>query len=210
MRKILFSVVCTLGIILVFRHCENRAKEKRTLSESSMLIQEQLRNTSKLVVTEGYFTEVYKYKDARKLFGNFLSAEKKALVVVNAEVQLLYDLSKLEVTIDSVNRVLRIISIPEEELKIFPEFEYYDITADYFNPFDAEDYNQIKENVKVLLTNKIKASGLQDNARNRLLSELSKFYILTHSLGWTLEYKGTAIEDQDKLQQLMFGKPLSK
>lgn len=200
MRKILFGVVVTLLLLLVFRECESQRNQKQILTESSQLIQEQLTNVSKLVVTEGNFTEVYRYKDAKELFGNLISAEKKALVVVNAEVQVTYDLSALQFEVDSLNQVLRITAIPAPELKIFPDFEYYDVKADYLNPFAAEDYNLIKENVKASLRKKIKASKLKKNAQNRLLSELSKFYILTNSLGWTLEYQGEIIKDQKELE----------
>ncbi|WP_340203497.1 DUF4230 domain-containing protein [Ascidiimonas sp. W6] len=202
MRKILFGVVITLLLLLVFRECESQRNQKQILTESSQLIQEQLTNVSKLVVTEGNFTEVYRYKDAKELFGNLISAEKKALVVVNAEVQVTYDLSALQFEVDSLNQVLRITSIPAPELKIFPDFEYYDVQADYLNPFAAEDYNLIKENVKASLRKKIKASKLKKNAQNRLLSELSKFYILTNSLGWTLEYQGAIIKDQSTLEEI--------
>jgi hypothetical protein len=34
------------------------------------------------------------------------------------------------------------------------------------------------------------------NAQNRLVSELSKFLILTNSLGWTLKHEGITIESE--------------
>ncbi|MFT6755596.1 MAG: hypothetical protein ACJAV9_001081 [Urechidicola sp.] len=46
---------------------------------------------------------------------------------------------------------MHIIFIPKEEIKISPDFEYYDIQADYFNPFEAEDYNSIKETMNASL-----------------------------------------------------------
>ena len=76
------------------------------------------------------------------------------------------------------------------------------MTADFLNPFDAEDYNKIKDKVKGQLMKKIEASNLKSNAQNRLISELSKFYILTNSLGWTLQYQGNAIESPDYLQNI--------
>ncbi len=90
---------------------------------------------------------------------------------------------------------LGLLNIPEPEIKINPDFEYYDVTADYFNQFSAEDYNKIKNNVKASLLKKVKASSLQKNAENRLISELSKFYILTNSLGWTLSYNNEIVKE---------------
>ncbi len=172
------------------------------LQENSALIQEQIKNVGKLVVTEGHFSQVFNYKNSKALFGNYLTLEKKALVIVNAEVTVAYDLSKIEFKVDEVTKTLTILSIPEEEIKISPDLEYYDIQADYLNPFEANDHNAIKNKVKALLIEKLKASDLKKNAKNRLISELSKFYILTNSLGWTLQYNGEPIKDMETFQSI--------
>jgi hypothetical protein len=134
--------------------------------------------------------------------GIILLQKKKALVVVNADVTIAYDLSKIEFKVDESTKTLTILSIPDEEIKISPDFEYYDIQADFFNPFEAKDYNAIKKIVKASLNKKIENSDLKKNAQNRLISELSKFYILTNSLGWTLQYNQTAIGNPDDFNQL--------
>ncbi|MRI02567.1 DUF4230 domain-containing protein [Kriegella sp. EG-1] len=194
MKKIIFGVVIALVTVFIFRSCVDSKEEKTILQENSMLLQKQIENVSKLVVTEGHFAEVYNYKDSQLLFGSLISANKKALVVVNAEVTVAYDLSKINFEIDQDNKILRIKNIPEAEVKINPDFEYYDVTADYFNPFDERDYNRIKKNVNKSLLKKVEASSLKINAQNRLLSELQKFYILTNSMEWKLEYLGETLD----------------
>ncbi|WP_299529684.1 DUF4230 domain-containing protein [Ulvibacterium sp.] len=196
MKKILIGVIITLALVLIIRSCSEERQEKSILQESSMLIQQQIDNVSKLIVTEGHFAEVYSYKDSQELFGSLITADKRALVVVNAEVTVAYDLSKVDFEVNSADKTLHIRAIPEPEIKINPDFEYYDVTADYFNQFNASDYNTIKVNVKSALLEKIEASSLKTNARNRLVSELQKFYILTNSMGWSMAYKDKII-DQD-------------
>lgn len=93
MRKILIGVIITLAIVLVFRSCSEEKEEKAILKENSMLIQQQIDHVAKLIVTEGHFAQVYNYRDSQHIFGPFLRADKKALVVVNAEVTVAYDLS---------------------------------------------------------------------------------------------------------------------
>jgi hypothetical protein len=129
-----------------------------------------------------------------------VTADKKALVVVNAEVFIAYDLSKIEFELDQANKTLYLNNIPEPEIKLNPDFEYYDVTADYLNPFDAGDYNQIKRNVNMSLLKKVEASSLKANAKNRLLSELQKFYILTNSMGWQLVYEDVPVDDFSQVQ----------
>lgn len=194
MKKVLIGALITLAVVLVFRSCVEDKTNETILEENSMLIQQQIENVSKLIVTEGHFAEIYNYKDSQQLFGPLLTANKKALVVVNAEVTVAYDLNQLDFNVDAATKILEVKNIPEPEIKINPDFEYYDISADYFNPFSAADYNTIKRNVNASLMKKVEASPLKRNARNRLISELAKFYVLTNSMGWTLTYEGRTVQ----------------
>lgn len=200
MRKVITGAVIALAAVFIFRSCSNDRKEKSILKENSMLIQKEIATVSKLIVTEGHFAEVYSYKDSQQLFGPLLTADKKALVVVNAEVTVAYDLSKITFDVDEERKTLRILTIPEPEIKINPDFEYYDVTADFLNQFNASDYNKIKKNVTISLMKKIELSSLKSNAQNRLISELSKFYILTNTLGWNLVYGEMPINSLDELK----------
>jgi len=202
MKKILLGIIITVAFFFVFRYCENKKDDKVILYENSMLIQEQVKNVSKLIVTEGHFSEVFNYKNSKALFTEYITAEKKALVVVNADVSISYDLSKIEFKIDEATKTLHVISIPKEEISISPDLEYYDIQADYFNPFEAKDYNAIKETIKSSLLKKLHKSDLQKNAKTRLLEELTNFYILTNSLGWTLKYEEALISSKQELFEL--------
>jgi hypothetical protein len=202
MRKILFGVIVTLIILFTFKYCGDKKEDKITLLENSALIQKQIKNVGKLVVTEGHFSEVFSYQNSKAIFGDLFEAEKKALVVVNANVTIGYDLSKIEYEINESTKTLQILSIPKEEINISPDFEYYDIQADFLNQFDAKDYNEIKETVKKSLMKKVEESELKSNAKNRLISELAKFYILTSSLGWTLEYNHVPISTFEDVQSL--------
>lgn len=202
MRKILFGVVITLVVLFTFKYCGDKREDKIVLQESSSLIQEQIKNVGKLIVTEGHFSEVFNYKNSKDIFGDYFTSEKKALVVVNADVTIAYDLSKIEFEIDEASKTLTITSIPEEEIKISPDLEYYDIQADFLNPFEAKDYNDIKNIVKKSLIKKLENSDLKSNAKNRLISELAKFYILTNSLGWTLKYNENPMQSIDDFQSL--------
>ncbi len=199
MRKIIYWVVVLFAIFFIYKYFDNKNDDKIVLQESSALIQEQINNVGKLIVTEGHFSEVFNYRNSKEIFGSFFTSEKKALIVVNADVFVSYDLSLIEYKIDESTKTLTILSIPEAEIKINPDLEYYDIQADYFNAFEAKDYNDIKETVKKSLVKKLENSEIKSNAKNRLISELSKFYILTNSLGWTLKYNETTINSQDKL-----------
>jgi len=203
MKKVLVGAIIALASVLIYKSCTDNHQQKSILEENSMLIQQELRNVSKLVITEGHFAEVYNYKDSKELFGPLITAHKKALVVVNADVSIAYDMSKISYEVDEENKTLKIIQIPEPEIKISPDFEYYDVTADYLNPFNAKDYNAIKRNVNASLMKKIEASSLRSNAENRLVSELSRILVLTNSMEWTLVYNNTPVENAEQLESFL-------
>jgi len=202
MKNILLAISVVIIIVLGFMYWDQKNNDRETLLENSALIQEQIRNVGKLVVTEGTFSQVFTYKNSKSFYFDVLSARKKALIVVNAEVSIAYDLSKLDIVVDEETKRVIIKSIPEEEININPNIKYYDVTQDYLNQFEAEDYNKIKERVEEGLQEKIENSTLKSNAKNRLISELQKIYILTSSMGWTLEYEGQPLSSSESLEKI--------
>ena len=203
MRKILFGVVITLIVLFTFKFCDDKNDGRIILKENTVLIQKQLKNVSKLVVTEGSFSDVFNYENSKEILGDYFTAEKKALVVVNAKVSIAYNLKEIKYKLDETSKTVEILSIPEQEISINPDLEYYDVQSDFLNPFEADDYNTIKETVQASLLKKVENSNLTRNAQNRLLSELTKFYILTESLGWTLVYKEKPLTSQDDFEKLL-------
>lgn len=200
LKKIFTALIVVVAIALLFKFCEFK-KEDDALEYNTNLIQQQIVNVGKLVVTEGHFSEVITYKNQQKYLMNMLSFEKKALIVVNADVTVAYDLHKMKYDIDEKNKTITILSIPKEEIKISPDIQFYDVEQSKLNPFTGDDYNKINKSVKANLTKKIDNSSLKKNAQNRLLSELSKLFIVTNNLGWTLKYEGESIESEDDLNQ---------
>jgi hypothetical protein len=202
MRNIFFGIGIALVLVFGLRYCEHQKDKREQIQVNSALIQKQLNNVSKLIVTEGTYAQVFTYEDSKKFYFDVFSANKKALIVVNATATISYDLSLIESEISEETETVRITYIPEPELAINPNIEYYDISQDYLNQFEAEDYNKIKNRIDSELREKIEASALVTNAQNRLISELQKIYVLTNSMGWELQYKSTSITNEEALQTL--------
>ena len=199
LRRILIGIVIIVGIVLAFKYCEFKKDDSTSLDYNTNLIQQQIVNVGKLIVTEGHFSEVVTYKNSNKYFLDMISFEKKALIVVNANVTVAYDLHKMKYEIDEKNKVIKIVSIPKEEITINPDIQYYNVEQSQLNAFTGDDYNKINKSVKANLAKKIEKSSLKTNAQNRLISELSKILILTNSMGWKLQYDGKTIQNETEL-----------
>lgn len=198
-RKWILVLIVAFLLFWILNHF-TKSDNSSTIEYDTNLIQQQIKNVGKLVVTEGHFAEVLTYKDKKKTYIPGLSFDKKALVVINADVTVGFDLSQIKYDIDAENKVLTITNIPKEEITISPDFKYYDTESSTFNEFTGEDYNKINKMARENLAKKIEKSTLKSNAKNRLLSELSKMLVLTNSMGWTLKYKNNIIEKENDLE----------
>lgn len=197
MKKFIFGILTAIVLLVSIQYFFKKNKEKEVLEADSALIRTQIANVSKLVVTEGHFAEVISYSDSQKYFMDLLSFDKKILIVANADVTVSYDLHKITYDVDETHKKVIIQSIPEAEVKIYPNLKYYDISQSQVNPFNTEDVNKIQKKVQIELEKKIAQSNLKKNAENRLISELANIVFLTKSIGWTLEYNSRPIENAD-------------
>lgn len=193
LKRLVVFIGLIVTVVLLFKFCEFKKADDATTIDSAGLIQQQILNVGKLVVTEGHFSEVITYKNQEKYLMGMVTFDKKALVVVNADVSVAYDLHKMKYDIDEKNKTITIVYIPKEEIKISPDIQFYDVEQSKLNSFTGDDYNKINKSVKANLAKKIEKSSLKTNAQNRLISELSKLLITTSNLGWTLKYEGKVI-----------------
>jgi hypothetical protein len=204
MVRFLAGIVTALLLYGLVQFFVRQTTEKQEMQQNTALLEQQIRQVGKLVVTEGHFSQVLSYKNSRKNYFDIFSANKKALVIVNAKVTVGYDLRQLKTEVDAEARQVRIVHLPEPEINIYPDLEYYDVSQDYFNKFDADDYNKIKGSVHQLLEKKIAQADLKADARERLLNELSKIYILTKTMGWTLHFETENLLSSEELERLNF------
>ncbi len=201
--KSIFRIITTFFFVLlmmltgamIYRYFDNKADEAK-MEYNSDLIQNQFKNVSKLIVTEAKFSQVMTYEDQQKYLMDLVSFKKKAVVIINADATVSYDMSQIEYDIDEINKVVRITKLPKQEIKLYPEIKLYDVEQSKFNPFQGADYNKINAKVKEDLLRKITGSTLKTNAQNRLITELSKILIVTQSLGWKLEYQDSIIDSE--------------
>lgn len=196
--KLIFLILILLVVFFGYQYFKPDNKE--IIEYETNLIQQEIKNVGKLIVTEGHFAEVLTYKNSQETYIPGLTFDKKALVVINADITIGFDLSQIKYEINETNKILAITHIPKEEIKITPDIKYYNTESSTFNEFTGNDYNKINKIARENLQKKIENSSLKANAQNRLLSELTKFLVLTNSMGWTLHYNGNIIQNETDLK----------
>ncbi len=192
MKKVFkYIFVFIIGILVALLYLKNEVNKNE--KEQIQVVINEVKNVSKLVVTESTVSEMYNYEQADKYFFETISFNKKVIILVNAKVQVSYDLSKMEIITDTINKKIIIKSIPKEEIFIAPDIQYYDFEQSTFNSFSKEELNKINKKSIEKIKETIEISTIKNNAKKQLLTELKKLYNITTILNWELVDK---TEDQ--------------
>ena len=140
-----------------------RQAEKNQIS--SEVILNRIKEVSKLVTVEGYFSEMYNYKNYYNLEWSMFT--KKALVRVKAI---------------SMDR------LPEPEIiSLDHDIDYYDITEGTFNTFTPEDFNKINSDAKDYIRKVAIQSELPARAKLQSQKSIETIKLIAESAGWTVK-----------------------
>ncbi len=161
-----------------------RQAEKNQIS--SEVILSRIKEVSKLVTVEGYFSEMYNYKNYYNLDWSIFT--KKALVRVKAKVSMGVDLSKINIKFDNVNKVILLDKMPEPELiSLDHDIDYYDITEGTFNSFSPEDFNKINSDAKEYIRKVAMKSELPQRAKLQSQKSIETIKLIAEAAGWKVK-----------------------
>jgi len=161
-----------------------RQAEKNQIS--SEVILNRIKEVSKLVTVEGYFSEMYNYKNYYNLEWSMFT--KKALVRVKAKVSMGVDLNKVNIKLDNVNKVISMDRLPEPEIiSLDHDIDYYDITEGTFNTFTPEDFNKINRDAKDYIRKVAIQSELPARAKLQSQKSIETIKLIAESAGWTVK-----------------------
>jgi hypothetical protein len=81
LRRLLVFMGMIVAVVLSFKYCEFKKGDDSAIDYNTNLIQQQIVNVGKLVVTEGHFS-VVTYKNKEEYLMGMVSFDKKALLTL--------------------------------------------------------------------------------------------------------------------------------
>jgi hypothetical protein len=158
------------------------------VEENSNVVIEKIEKVAKLITVETQLSEIYNYKDYYDYDFSFL--RKKILLRINAKVSAGYDLKKMNLVVDTKQKVIKLGPIPPPQiLSVDHTVDYFNIEEGLFNNFTPEDYTKINAKAKDYITKVannsevIKTAKLQENTMIEMMTAMAK------SMGYNLEIK---------------------
>lgn len=179
------------------------------IRRDSTVLLERIEKVFKVVMAEGYFSEIYNYQDDKKIL-YMLSDPKKAMIIAKSKVLVGFDFAKVRFQLpENGSKKLVVELFPEPEvLSIDTDYKFYDIMPGYLNHFRSEDYTQILDDAKQAMHERAMQSDLPRIANNQIQYMMLQ---LAASMGWQLELPAAkqrqleAISSHDDLNQLPQG-----
>ncbi|HMP31652.1 MAG TPA: DUF4230 domain-containing protein, partial [Saprospiraceae bacterium] len=170
---------------------------KNTTSSASLVV-ESVEKVLKLVAIEANLSELYKYQDYYSYDISFL--RKKAILRVNAKVSVGFDLKKIKITVDSINKKVTINELPNAEiLSIDHNLDYFDIEQGIFNRFESADYNHINTNAKEYIRKVALNKNIVDQANAQKNEVMTILLNMVKGMGYELEIKSSQISNPVKV-----------
>ncbi len=172
--------------------------------ESTLLL-ERIEKVFKVVMAEGYFSEIYNYQDQKKFLYVF-NDPKKAMIIAKSKVLVGFDFQKVRFQLPSETgsgpsrKTLVVEAFPEPEiLSIDTDYKFYDIQSGILNHFDSETYTSILDDAKQAMQTRAMQSDLPRIANNQIQYMM---FQLASSMGWALQLPEP---DQRKIEALDTG-----
>ena len=175
-----------LSIVLVWNAFTKKTEDK--VQNDFYIITNQIRKMNKMVVIEQDFSSMQKTKITSELLGGMLpSMEKELITFTKTNAQVSYDLNKMKLDVDSVNKKLIIKELPNAEIRIIPSVEIQSMDDSFLDRFDQKDLQKITKSAKDNAYKTVNQNRLRDEGRKQLLENLDNIFVLAKALNYTIE-----------------------
>jgi len=199
-QKIFPFVLGAAAMLLLFfiwNSLTKKAEDK--VQNDYYIITNQIRKMNKLVVMEQDFSSMQKTTLTSELLGGILpKIEKQIITFTKTNAQVSYDLNKMKLEVDSVNKKLIIKELPNADLRITPSVEIQSLDDSFFNRFEQKDFQKITQSAKDNAIKSVNQNRLRAEGRKQLLENLENIFVLAKALNYTIEDE-TGTFDKSKL-----------
>lgn len=190
MKNIKVAVPFLAGIIVMavlffsFRSCLNPAK--KTEKSDYYILTNQIAKMNKMVVMEQNTSSIQKTKMGYEFFGKEVSSNS-IITFTKTNAQVSYDLNKMKIEVDSVNKKLMITELPDADIRITPSVEIQSVDDSFFNRISEKDIKNVTQKAKDTAIRSIDQNRLRTEGRQQLMENLNNIFVLAKALNYKIE-----------------------
>lgn len=123
-----------------------------------------------------------------EIFGNEISSNN-IITYTKTNAQVSYDLNKMKIEVDSINKKLIITDLPNADIRITPSVEIQSLDDSFINRITEKDIKNVTQKAKETAIKSVDENKLRNEGRKQLLENLSNVFVLAKALNYTIEDK---------------------
>ncbi|MDN3693260.1 DUF4230 domain-containing protein [Chryseobacterium tructae] len=188
--KTILSFAAGAGVmVLLFfglKSCLNLGK--KTEKSDYYILTNQISKMNKMVVIEQNSSSMQKTKMGYEFMGKEVSSNS-IITFTKTNAQVSYDLNKMKIDVDSINKKLVITELPDADIKIIPSVEIQSMDDSFFNRISEKDIKNVTAKAKETAVKSIDQNQLRSEGRKQLMENLDNIFVLAKALNYTIEDK---------------------
>jgi hypothetical protein len=143
---------------------------------------------NKMVVLEQDFSAMQKTKFGYEFFGKEMTSNS-VITYTKTNAQVSYDLNKMKMEVDSVNKKLIITDLPNADIRITPSVEIQSLDDSFINRISEKDIKTVQQKAKQTAINSVDQNKLRTEGKQQLMENLNNIFVLAKALNYTIEDK---------------------
>ena len=175
------------SFLLAYFYINFNKEESQVINKDYYILNNQIDKLNKMIVLEQNFSSFQTHKSSAFRLGSIDVFPKEMVLYSTAKAQVSYDLKKMKIEVDSIQKKLIIKELPSPEVKIFPEVKIHFMDDYAVNRFSKTDLNNILESAKRNMRKNINQEKLKSDAKKQLLSNLDEIFVLARFLDYKIE-----------------------
>jgi len=201
MKKLIWPILFLLTFLAgFFVHLGMNSKTTVQTSTDVNILYEEIKTVCKLVAVEGTYGERFDSLSEKSIpilypLPYKYKLSKEATLFVSGTIMVGYDMSTMEIKMDSETKTVRLYNIPEPEvLAIDHDIKYENIEESWFNSFTKEDFTALNKSAKEAIRKRDATAGLLEKARVEGNQMIEIIQLMAKNAGWTVELEGVGVE----------------
>ncbi len=181
----IFGIILTVFLFLSWRSC-NKKEDAALINQDYYLITNQIQKMDKMVVLEQDFSSFQTHKSSAASIAGYDILPREMVLYTTAKAQVTYDLKKMKIDVDTVNKRLILQEIPQPEIKIFPDVKIHFMDDYAINRFTQKDINGVMESAKKNMAKSVNQANLKKQSEKQLKDNLNDIFVLAKALHYSI------------------------
>lgn len=160
----------------------------KTEKSEYYILTNQISKMNKMVVIEQNNSTMQKTKMGYEFMGKEVSSNS-IITFTKTNAQVSYDLNKMKIEVDSINKKLVITELPDADIRITPSVEIQSMDDSFFNRISEKDIKNVTAKAKETAIKSIDQNQLRTEGRKQLMENLDHIFVLAKALNYTIEDK---------------------